>query len=63
MARKPIEQLQAEARLACGLKPLKTQRKERLCLRCGTKFDSKGPENRICPECTAWDKENETSDL
>jgi len=25
--------------------------KERVCLRCGKKFQSEGPQNRICPHC------------
>ncbi len=28
-------------------------RRVRTCLRCGRRFHSSGPGNRICPECTA----------
>ena len=27
-------------------------KKKRLCLRCGKKFSSKGPHNRVCGPCT-----------
>ena len=31
----------------------------RTCLKCGRTFDSKGPHNRICPECkhAHWNKD------
>lgn len=30
---------------------LKSDKKKRLCLKCGKKFLSKGPYNRICEKC------------
>lgn len=32
--------------------PLRSTRRMRTCLRCGESFDSFGPQNRRCSECT-----------